>query len=583
MALIINHNLPALKAARYLGSAYNSLSKSIERLSSGLRINTAGDDAAGLAVRELMRADIGAGYQGIRNAADGVSLIQTADGALGIIDAKLIRMKELAEQAATGTYSSAQVEMMNSEYQAMASEIDRIASSTSFNGVRLLDGSLSNLNGGQGMKIHFGTGNGLDTDYYYINTSDTRATTSTGLKIGGDGANDIWSTGSFGGMNAGCCGGNIASLQSAATSQRQQAFAYGYNWDGQEDVDSALLDARHLAGRYGNSAGITYERLIEEVNRGTQSRIQIEISAAQIVAAGNNPGNTNYYALCLGSDEAYFFGDQAIVEAALPGKAIYTNIAATNRARGIADAINGTVNSEFWAMTSGGMLYVFSKTGGDNNSLLAEERWSSPLDSGYSTFHNVQTGQVTSSIGKFTLGGEDWATMTASQQNGGGWALALLGNDIGDQMDIRIAGTADVQFSNHLDSGSIVAANQTTSLLRGDNFSELQNAADGRWAGAEIRTQESASRALAALDDAILRKDQIRAGLGAWQSRLESVIESQTIHMENLQAAESRISDVDVAMEMTEFTRANILTQAATAMLAQANSMSSLALSLILG
>jgi flagellin len=142
MALIMNHNLPAMTATRFVGQAYGALSKSIERLSSGLRINSAADDAAGLAVRELMRADIAAGYQGIRNASDAVSLIQTADGALGVIDQKLIRMKELAMQSATGTYSQFEREIINSEYQAMAAEIDRIANAAAFNGVKLLDGSL---------------------------------------------------------------------------------------------------------------------------------------------------------------------------------------------------------------------------------------------------------------------------------------------------------------------------------------------------------------------------------------------------------------------------------------------------------
>ncbi|MBU1612051.1 MAG: flagellin, partial [Proteobacteria bacterium] len=130
MSLVINHNLMAMNAARNLGKAYGELWTSTKRLSSGLRITTAADDAAGLAVRELMRADIQTMQQGVRNANDAISLIQTADGALSVIDEKLIRMKELAEQAATGTYTSDQRLVIDSEYQAMASEITRIANST---------------------------------------------------------------------------------------------------------------------------------------------------------------------------------------------------------------------------------------------------------------------------------------------------------------------------------------------------------------------------------------------------------------------------------------------------------------------
>jgi flagellin len=177
MSLVINHNLMAMNASRNLSSSYSSLGVSTRRLSSGLRVGTAADDAAGLAVRELMRADISSLKQGIRNANDGISLIQTADGALSVIDEKLIRMKELATQAATGTYNSDQRLIIDSEYQAMASEVTRIANSTDFNGIYLLNGALSGENSdhnGAGLlstgplKVHFGTGNDCAEDYYYI-------------------------------------------------------------------------------------------------------------------------------------------------------------------------------------------------------------------------------------------------------------------------------------------------------------------------------------------------------------------------------------------------------------------------------
>ena len=173
--MYINHNSMAGNVANTLTSHYSNLATSTERLSSGLRVNGAADDAAGLAIRELMRADIAALNQGVRNANDAISLLQTADGALGVIDEKLIRMKELAEQAATGTYDSTQRLMIESEYQAMASEITRIANATDFNGIKLLDGTLSSdTHNGKGltstgkMKIHFGTLNDSAEDYYYI-------------------------------------------------------------------------------------------------------------------------------------------------------------------------------------------------------------------------------------------------------------------------------------------------------------------------------------------------------------------------------------------------------------------------------
>ena len=196
--MYINHNQMAGNVANTLTSHYSNLATSTERLSSGLRVNSAADDAAGLAIRELMRSDIAALNQGVRNANDAISLIQTADGALGVIDEKLIRMKELAEQAATGTYDSTQRLMIESEYQQMASEITRIANATDLNGIKLLDGTLSSdthVGDGSGaddgltstgkMKIHFGTMNDSAEDYYYIQIGTA---TASALGVGNQAA-----------------------------------------------------------------------------------------------------------------------------------------------------------------------------------------------------------------------------------------------------------------------------------------------------------------------------------------------------------------------------------------------------------
>jgi len=147
--LAIKNNLMSVNAARHLGQSYDALAKSVERLSSGLRINSAKDDAAGLAVRELMRADIAVIQQGARNAQDGISMLQTMEGALATIDDILVRMQALAEQAATGSYSSAQRSLMHNEFDEMRQEIDRIAESTKFNGITMLDNSTT-------VSIHFG-------------------------------------------------------------------------------------------------------------------------------------------------------------------------------------------------------------------------------------------------------------------------------------------------------------------------------------------------------------------------------------------------------------------------------------------
>ncbi|OGP71419.1 MAG: flagellin [Deltaproteobacteria bacterium RBG_13_60_28] len=221
MSLVINHNLMAMNAARSLSFTYGRLATSVQRLASGLRVNSAQDDAAGLAVREMMRTDIRVLNQGVRNANDAISLIQTADGAFSVIDEKLTRMKELAEQAATGTYTTAQRLIMDSEYQAMASEITRIAMATDFNGVKLLDGSLSGS--ANQMKIHFGTGNSSAEDYYYIRIGNT---TASALGVG----------------NSAAVGpGFTISTQSAA----QEAL---------EAIDSAIMNKDNIRANLGGIA-----------------------------------------------------------------------------------------------------------------------------------------------------------------------------------------------------------------------------------------------------------------------------------------------------------------------------------------
>ncbi len=165
----IKNNIMAENAARHLSTSYDALSKSVERLSSGLRINSAMDDAAGLAVRELMRADIAVLRQGARNAPDGISMLQTMEGAMAALDDALIRMKELAEQAATGSYSAQQRRIMNNEFQEMADEITRIATKTEFNTTTMLNSATGT------QMIHFGVNSAGEASSISVNSVDVSA------------------------------------------------------------------------------------------------------------------------------------------------------------------------------------------------------------------------------------------------------------------------------------------------------------------------------------------------------------------------------------------------------------------------
>jgi len=168
MPLRITNNVYSLNAQRNINKAQIGLSKSLERLSSGLRINKAGDDAAGLAISEKLRANIRALQQASRNASDGVALIQVAEGAMDEISSMLVRMKELAEQAATGTVNTSERSYLNSEFQALRSEITRIADATKYNDTNLLDGTLN-------VNIQIGTTSG-STDVLAVAVSDVDAT-----------------------------------------------------------------------------------------------------------------------------------------------------------------------------------------------------------------------------------------------------------------------------------------------------------------------------------------------------------------------------------------------------------------------
>ncbi len=389
MSLVVNNNLMAANVARNLNQHYGRLQTSTQRLSSGLRINSAADDAAGLAIRELQRADIAALHQGARNANDAISMIQTADGAMGVIDEKLIRMKELAEQAATGTYSSTQRLMIESEYQAMASEITRIANATDFNGMKLLDGTLSgSTHDGTGltstgkMKIHFGTANDSAEDYYYITIGSC---TASSLGVGNAAGWEM-------------AGENLISVRRKILDDKD-------NWTG-------------------------------KWNYGTLDLTKCDVKLAD-----------------------------------------YKNADGSMDWAGYQNAVDKWVND--------------SVKNGTNID------WENV---------NLKTGEKPAAQGE-----------------------AL------------------------------------------------------RSAGYTVSTQEAAQRALEGINNAIESKDKIRAHLGAMQNRLENTITNLNVQAENLQAAESRISDVDVATEMTQFVRNQILTQSAVAMLGQANSLPQMAMQLIGG
>lgn len=185
MSLRINQNPLAIGVHRQLGRTQMGLDQAVTRLSSGLRINYAWDDPAGLAVSERMRAQIGSMVEAERNASYAINMLATAEGALATIDEKLIRMRALAIEASNGTLSSLDRSYLDTEFQQLKSEITRIAEVTNYNGINLIDGTYSEGAGGlggQGIKLHIGTYNTSNEDFYYVNLADM---TASGLGLTG--------------------------------------------------------------------------------------------------------------------------------------------------------------------------------------------------------------------------------------------------------------------------------------------------------------------------------------------------------------------------------------------------------------
>jgi len=184
MAVRIFNNIPSLNAQRILGINNNRLAQSVERISSGIRINKGSDDAAGLAISEALRSDIRALRQAVRNANDGVSLLNVTEGALNESSGILIRLRELASQAATGTVGSTERQTIQLEFSALRSEVDRIAATTEFNGIKLVDGSLaSSVTASNQIMVQLGIDSTAQSRINLNGEVNLSAMTSTGLNI----------------------------------------------------------------------------------------------------------------------------------------------------------------------------------------------------------------------------------------------------------------------------------------------------------------------------------------------------------------------------------------------------------------
>lgn len=528
--MVVQHNLNAINANNKMNINVSGTKKATEKLSSGYQINRAGDNAAGLAISEKMRSQIRGLSQATKNANDGISLIQTAEGGLNETHSILQRMRELAVQSANGTYQDdTDREAIQLEVDALKSEIDRIASSTEYNGMKLLDGSL----GGSKAVTEFGA------KYGAVSTADTDLVGATiTSNIAGVKVTTAYAASGKGGENA---------LWSADGKTLTMNLVAGETYT-QKDIDNLIANATQSkdAGQEQAPAEVSV-KLANGVMTASKAG-DTTATTAGLRATGSDA--TNILILVGdGTNGAHGSSDKITFTANTYGKAVDTNMASkitisTTVAAGkenvkVATAATTTKGAELTLELSTGKTYTekdienILKEAGYDYSVKLEDTKNTDGDADGKIYFNVK-GDAEVAITDGAGVGKD-----SVPNNGKGLTFQIGANGVEDQ---RV--TLNV---NDMSSSAIGVAN------------------------ADVSTQDSANAAIDMVDAAVKTVSMQRAGLGALQNRLEYTVNNLTTTNENLTAAESQIRDTDMATEMINYTKNNILQQASQAMLAQAN------------
>ncbi|KJS19054.1 MAG: hypothetical protein VR72_20135 [Clostridiaceae bacterium BRH_c20a] len=499
----INHNIAALNTFRQLSSNSVNGAKSLERLSSGLRINKAGDDAAGLAISEKMRGQIRGLDQASSNAQNGISLLQTAEGALNETHSILQRMRELAVQSSTDTNTSTDRAEIQKEVDQLASEITRIANTTEFNTQTLLNGGVKSTGVGA-MTFQIGANAGQNLGLS-INAMDAKALgVSRDVATGQlSGATKVTSTTISGTLGTGVTNGAALTLSAAVSTPGTVATG-------------------------GANGGITWATADNSITLNGWTINVVDGAAAGAATVSGVDTVAKSINLAVNDDN----GDN-------------TAAAAINTALNDALAANG-INDVQFAVT------------------------------GTVTDNLFNTDQVVTLAG----GADDIVTLTLTGAAGAetvdvnGRATSASFTDAAKYKGITVGLDGNLSSGAAGAAATTVAATITVSATYSSEATFLNSAktADAvAAAGIDVSSQSAANTAITSIQSAIETVSSERSKLGSLQNRFEHTIANLGTSSENLTAAESRIRDVDMAKEMMEFTKNNILSQAAQAMLAQAN------------
>ena len=533
MAAIINTNIQTLNAHRNLSSSQSSLATSMQRLSSGLRINSAKDDAAGLAISERMNTQIRGLTVASRNANDGISLAQTAEGALGSLGTNLQRIRELAVQARNATNSAEDRAALDVEVQQLKAEVTRIAQQTSFNGTKLLDGSFTDMafqvgaNQGQTISINGITNANVES----LGSWQSVAVPSklTGVPVtGGDKPVVVPSKISW---NVGDPG----------TDGSYAEFTLKIN--GKEPVTVAAVPA-NLTGSATTSTP-------------AQLAASKQKLADNIKAALNDPDDG--------------LGANAVSTAVVNGKIEITN-STTNSAvvtpSGGAVGLTTLSVSAAKNVLSGGMPAASVQINGQTFTLPAQDSASSrvndlvrQINASTSTTPKVEASIINGALSLTSASGD--VTVGLPNPN----------TPVMDSAAITFATGLALGTTNE-SSGSHIAG--TRGFIGAD-------ANKAGFADLNVLDAEFADNAILAMDAALTTINGARATLGAVQSRFETAVQNLSVSTENLSASKSRIMDADFAVETANLSRSQILQQAGTAMVAQANQLPQQVLQLLQG
>jgi len=643
-----------MNSLRQLGANNNATGKNLEKLSSGYKINRAGDDAAGLAISEKMRGQIRGLEQAQNNANDGISLIQTAEGGLNETHDILQRMRELAVQSANGTYQNeVDRENLNKELSSLKEEIDRISSSTHFNKINLLDGSL-------GAKKAAGVENAAVLTDGLGKATEAKITAGTfngGTKKIADATSDINSAVQEITVDGAKIGFKVTQegLQATAGDATGKSFASyiqtqinkgieEYNAKYGTEIDNVSVTANNNAisissGSTGKTSGISV------TSGGSEANNLWEIAGFTVSHTESATGSNGEFSTA-GAANVEAIAGPAKGEATVGGVAVTINAGAENGALANSITVKFAEGGTAGAAWSGNELTItLDEAKTDYNSTDIQE-----------LIQGVATGTKPEGLdmSKFTVAFS--GTINAASEtidstvalSGGGdiqsSVVSIDGTDInvawknvgandpieGDSMEAYASGIqADINdaISKYnetvptskkienvkvsVQDGAFViqsGSDKATSSIKFDNSEaaellglagqssatqgggiKFQIGANGvedqqvklsvedmsstglKVKDISVASQEDANAAIALIDDAINTVSGTRADLGALQNRLEHTVNNLGVTSENLTAAESRIRDVDMAKEMMEYTKNNILSQAAQAMLAQAN------------